>query len=282
MSMSLEQVLQLLRESDSARAGLVSLAWIAVILAIRSAGLRVVRATVDNQDPERLRWTVQVKRITIILLVLGLGLIWATEIQTMALSVTAIAVALVIATKEMLLCVMGAVLRVSARSFSVGDRIEIGGARGDVIDHGLFATTIVEVGPTHNWTGRAITVPNSMMLDRPVVNETFSHAYVLHIISLPVDLAALTDGVEEMLVQAGEEICAPFLAQARASLSTHAEDRGLEQPNTKPHVTLQVPSANSLTLLLRLPVPARDKGDIEQQVLRRFVAWQSSRPQSGS
>ena len=38
-------------------------------------------------------------------------------------------------------------MRATSRSFKLGDRIEIGDYRGDVIDYNLFTTTILETGP---------------------------------------------------------------------------------------------------------------------------------------
>ena len=58
---------------------------------------------------------------------------------------------------------------VSGGVFHVGDRIEFGGVRGDVIDISLLRTTLMEVGPTtdggmevhgRQYTGRLISISN--------------------------------------------------------------------------------------------------------------------------
>lgn len=249
-----------------------SVAWILAVLLVRWFALRVVHRTATRTaERVHLRWTVQVRRSATVLIVLGLGFIWATELRTMALSITAIAVALVIATKEMLLCVMGAVLRASAGSFAVGDRVEIGKVRGDVIDHGLFATTILEIGPGHQWTGRAVTVPNSLLLTDSVVNETYSTSYVLHIITVPVPWDAEWREAEEALLDVASEVCSSYLEDARAQLKSEAKEQGLDPPNVAPRVTVEIPEAGKLNLLLRVPTETRKKGVIEQRVLRRFL-----------
>jgi small-conductance mechanosensitive channel len=249
-----------------------SLAWIVSVLLVRWLALRVVhRTATKTAERVHLRWTVQVRRSASVLIVLGLGFIWATELRTMALSITAIAVAIVIATKEMLLCVMGGVLRASAGSFSVGDRIEIGETRGDVIDHGLFATTILEIGPGHQWTGRAVTVPNSIMLTQSVINETYSDNYVLHVITVPVPWDAEWSEAQEALLEVAHEVCSDYLDDARQQLQAQAKDKGLDPPNVAPRVTVEIPEASKLNLLLRVPTEPRKKGVIEQRVLRRFL-----------
>ena len=51
-----------------------------------------------------------------------------------------------------------------------------------------LTTTILEIGPeklTHQHTGRAIVVPNSVFLDKHVVNESYTADFVLHVFRLP-------------------------------------------------------------------------------------------------
>jgi small-conductance mechanosensitive channel len=270
--MSVAAILQFVRKNPHAEDIFVSISLIVIVLLLRTGLLRLVRRHFPPGD-SILRGTAMVKRGAIMIIFIGLVLLWGTELRTMALSLTAIAVALVIATKEMLLCVMGSVLRASAKSFSVGDRIELAGVRGDVVDHGLFATTIIEVGPGHRWTGRAVTLPNSVMLTSAVINETYSHPYVLHVFRVPIADEVDPVAAEAELVAAANEVCEPFYEEASRALTRDAKERGLEPPITAPHVIFQIPEAGERDLLVRLPVVARDKGDIEQAIIRRFLSW---------
>jgi small-conductance mechanosensitive channel len=68
----------------------------------------------------------------VVLLLLGLVLIWAPQLWTFALSLAAVAVEIVVATKEMILCISGSLMRASPRAFSVGDWIEVADVRGEV------------------------------------------------------------------------------------------------------------------------------------------------------
>ena len=67
------------------------------------------------------------------------------------------------------------------KPFRVGDRVEINGHQGDVIDIRLFQFSIVEVG---NWvdadqsTGRIIHVPNNMVLKHPTANSHVGFEYI--------------------------------------------------------------------------------------------------------
>ncbi len=117
-----------------------------VMLVLNSVASRFIRRTIDSTELRR-KWLVQTRNGIILIFILGLILIWGEELRTLALSVVAIAVAFVVATKELILCVTGSLLKTGAGSFNIGDRIQIKDFRGDVIDQTLLATTILEVGP---------------------------------------------------------------------------------------------------------------------------------------
>lgn len=267
----MEEILHAIREREDLRDALLSVLLFALVFSLRRGLVRMVVQLPGGSDRDRVRWSSQVRRATSVSLIVGLIIIWSTELQTMALSFVALGVAGVLATKELIMCASGSFLRASSRSFGVGDRVEIGDVRGDVIDYGLFATTILEIGPGHQWTGRAVTVPNSALLSQPVINETFTQSFVLHVITVPQRRDADLEAARERLLEAGLEASAGYIEEARLSLTEHAAKRGLAEPSVEPRVFLQLPNANEVSLLLRLPAPARDKGLIEQNVLRSFI-----------
>jgi small-conductance mechanosensitive channel len=236
--------------------------------------LRSVRTRLALNKDTRLHWTVMIRNLSILITMLGIGVIWAHEIRVMALSFAAIAVAMVIATKELIVCVLGGILRGGTQPFSVGDRIEVQHHRGDVIDQSLLTTTILEIGPgntSHQYTGRAITIPNSLLLNNPVINETFTDEYVLHVFTFPMSIYEDFQLAERLLLDAAQEECKSFLEQARHYMRKMAKDKDLDPPNVEPRISLGFPEPGQIHLLVRIPAPARRKGRIEQAILRKFM-----------
>ena len=255
-----------------------SVILIVAVLVVKKLLLRAV-LRLDSQQPEvRRRWVVNIRNASLVVLLLGLITIWAQPLHTLAVSFIALAVAMVIATKELILCVSGAVVRATSKSYAVGDRIEIAGKRGDVVDQNLFTTTLLEIGPghsSHQYTGRAIVVPNSLLLNTPLINETFTHDYVLHVFSIPLTSGDDWQRAEQILLEAAQIECSPFLDQARTYMKSIESQRGLDSPTVAPRVTLQVPEPGKINLLLRVPVPSRRKGRLEQAILRRYLSQTS-------
>ncbi|MDK2973092.1 MAG: hypothetical protein PWP23_2847 [Candidatus Sumerlaeota bacterium] len=230
---------------------------------------------IKTDDPiEHQRWNATARNVLLALLAAGLVLIWAEQLRTFAVSVVAIAAAIVIATKELILCVSGYVLKTASKGFHIGDRIEVNGLRGDVIDHRVLSTTILEIGPgttSHQHTGRAIVLPNSIFVSSAVINETYTDEYVLHIFTVPVAEDSDWQAAERRLLEAARIECAPYLEQAKHHMEVLQRQHGLVPMTIDPRVMLQMPEPDRINLLLRIPVPARRKGRIEQQILRRYL-----------
>jgi small-conductance mechanosensitive channel len=260
---------------------------IAFVLLLRAFLIRrIIRHHAGSTEVRR-RWLVNLRGALLFLLALGLMTIWASQLRSLALSVVAMGAAIVIATKELILCVSGSFLRAGTKAFTVGDRIEINGMRGDVIDQNLFATTLLEIGPgqtVHQHTGRAVVVPNSLLLNMPVINETFMEDYVVHAFTVPMRLEEDWRRAERLLLEAAQAECAPYLEEARLYMKHLEKTHSLDTPSVDPRVTLQMPEAGRIHLLARMPTPARLKGRLEQAVLRRFLdAYQGqTAPGSGT
>ncbi|MDO8907865.1 MAG: mechanosensitive ion channel [Pseudohongiella sp.] len=240
-----------------------------VIIALRALLSRFIRRSVASNELRR-KWMVQSRNGLLLLLMLGLILIWGEELRTLALSIVAIAVAFVVATKELILCVIGTILKTVSNSFDLGDRIQIKDFRGDVIDQNILATTIMEVGPgkiTHQRTGRTMVIPNAMFVSEPVINESFTHDYVFHVFTVPFKREDDWHAAQLAFLQSAKRHSASYLEEVRKYMNRISIRRGLEIPSVDPRVTIQVPTAGELHLIIRVPVKSGERGFIEQAIL---------------
>jgi small-conductance mechanosensitive channel len=166
----------------------VSLLLVLLLVLGRVLGGHAIRRRTGAALHLRRRWTANLRNLLLLLGILGLALIWAPQLRTFALSLTAVAVAIVIATKELILCFSGSLMRASSSSFAIGDWIEVAGTRGEVVDHNLFVTVVHEFQPgTYSPTGRRAVLPNSLFLGQAMRNESLMHEHAFHAFSLTVD-----------------------------------------------------------------------------------------------
>ena len=121
------------------------------------------------------------------ILVVALIAIWLSELQNFAFSIAAFMVALVIATREFIQCIIGAFFKASTRPFDVGDWVRIGEFEGEVTDSDWLTTTLFEVdliGRSYVYTGRTSVVPNSLLITHTVQNLNYMRRYVTHRFSI--------------------------------------------------------------------------------------------------
>ncbi len=251
---------------------LTALLWL-VAFGARAVLIRSLRSRRLSIDEQR-RFVAASRNAVLVVLMVGTAALWIDELKVFALSVVAVAAAIVVATKELIMCVGGTFLRTSSRSFDVGDRIEVNGLRGDVIDTTLFTTTLLEIGPGnigHQRTGRALTVPNSVFLTSAVVNESFTETYVLHTFKVVVANDAHWQVAEQTLLTAAATAMLPYAHEAGAFFTRMSNDRQIEIPTQEPRVLVEVASPHAIHLYCRLPAPARTKGRVEQQIVRELL-----------
>jgi len=258
---------------------IITLIFSSVLLGIRYALRRaILRRDALEPDMKR-RWLVSVRNVTFLLFLMGIMLIWAREIQTVALSMVAIAAALVLATREMILCLLGSLYRTSTNAYSIGDRIEINGLKGQVIDTDMLSTTLIESNQAvaHKGTvGRLVTIPNSLLLSHPAFNESGLGRFVIHTIHVNIRREDDWQQAEAVMLAAAREAITPY----SSDMVKHARDfqrrYGLGAPALVPRLRIVLSDHECIELHLQLPTPINERVTIEQRILRSFLQAQKS------
>jgi small-conductance mechanosensitive channel len=249
---------------------IASVVIIAIAVVVRLSVGRILRRREWMSVEDSRRLLIQVRNFTVLLVFFGLIVVWAQELRTAALSLVAFAVAAVIATKEMIMAIGGSFTRATSGSFTIGDRVRIGDYRGDVIDHSLLTTTLLEIGPGHVRTGRALVLPNSMLLSAAVANETRGHDYILHSFSVPVPRRDWRRA-ERVMLDTARRQSAEYVEEARMQMEQRARTHSLSVPIVDPFVLAKPTSVDAVELTVRVPVPAREVWRIENEIIRSWL-----------
>lgn len=231
------------------------------------------------------RWVVTTRNSIVFAFLVGLVFIWAHELQAFAVSLVALAAALVLATKELILCWSGAALRVGGKVYAVGDRVQIAGHRGVVLDHDIFATRLLEIGPgqtAHLYTGRVISFPNSLLLSNALIKENPAQEYGLYTLTIPIKTDDHWEQAEHRLLNVAKAECAPFMEEAARHMKLLEQANLLEAPSPDPRITVQLLEPGKLQLVLRFPAPDRGRSRVEQAILRRYLAETAPDPAAQS
>ncbi len=134
--------------------------------------------------------------------------VWVHNIQSITIFFSVIGAGVVLALQETILCMAGWLYIIARKPYEVGDRIEFGGVKGDVIDIMMFNTTMLEIG---NWadadqsTGRLVEVPNSNIFKQPHFNFSRGFEFIWNEIKVMVTFESDWKRGEEIMMKHGNK-----------------------------------------------------------------------------
>ncbi|MEN3367253.1 MAG: hypothetical protein V7606_4527 [Burkholderiales bacterium] len=213
------------------------------------------------------------KNLLIVVALMLVASIWATKIAGAALSLAAVAGAILLVSKEFIANALGTAMLAISRPYRIGDFIQMGTTSGRVLDTDLMVTTIAETLEGHQLTGRTAVLPNSLLLTQPVRNLTATGAYMVNLLNVVVDPSEDLLALEQALLRAAGEVCAPWLEEADRHLEHMESIELIDLPSSQPRVLMQFHSAKDYTLALRYTCRPNDRVKVEQEILRKYLRY---------
>ncbi|WNV77654.1 mechanosensitive ion channel family protein [Geodermatophilus sp. DSM 44513] len=197
---------------------LLTAALVFALLLLRWMARGLSRLVLRGLHNERARfWTRQgINLVVAVLLLLGVLSIWFDDPARLATGIGLVTAGLAFALQKVITAFAGYVVILRGDTFNVGDRITMGGVRGDVIALGFIRTTIMEMGQppavqpadpaqwvrSRQYTGRVVTVTNDKVFDEAVYNYTRDFPYLWEELTLPVKYTDDRERAEQILLAA--------------------------------------------------------------------------------
>lgn len=248
----------------------------AVLSIIRFLLSAAIRGKKEYITKSQRIWITRIKNIYWLFLFIGAILIWAPQLQTIALSLAAVAVAIVIATKEMILCIVGSFVRVSARPFELGDWVKIDNVIvGEVVNSNLFSFEIQEfdtIHGTYEYTGRYHIIPNSKVLTSNISNENIFKAMVALEFSIVIekpklDAEELSRRLDAILAEETEA----FHDHIKQLMRNEKRKTGLALQDAVYLYGLETTEFAYFQFWVRVFVPVKKALDVKNRIMTRFL-----------
>jgi small-conductance mechanosensitive channel len=263
-------------ESAAAEKLVQSLITITILYGLFSIGIGGFFARRLSDSKTRYSFRKAVSMILIVILAIVLLRIWVPNPQALLVAYGVVAAGIAVALQDLVKNVAGGLTIFVGGLFRVGNRIEMNGVVGDVIDIGLFNTTLLEV---RSWidadqaTGRIVTVPNGSALNTPVHNYTKHHQYLWDEISLVVTPESDWSEAMRLMGEIGQEHTSEFIEAADQSLTRLERFYYVEGHVLDPNVYVNL-AADGYLLTLRYVVDAWKRrstsSDIWGHIIRVF------------
>jgi small-conductance mechanosensitive channel len=264
---------------------LFSLVFIVLALGL-SSGLRWLGALVLRGREDRHRfWMRQgVNVFSALLLLVGLISIWFDDPTRLATALGLVTAGLAFALQRVVTAVAGYITILRGDTFTVGDRIVMGGVRGDVIALSFTQTTIMEMGqppPVQNadpamwvrarqYTGRIVTVTNAKIFDEPVYNYTREFPFLWEELTVPVAFRDDRARAEAVLVEIAGRHSVPARDLSAEVLQEMQRRYSMEHAGVEPRVYWRI-TDNWLELTVRFVVREHGVRDIKDKMSREIL-----------
>lgn len=238
----------------------------------------------DVADARRF-WTRQgLQVVAAVVLVLGLVSIWITPKTDLTTGIGLISAGLAFALQRVIISLAAYFVILRGDTFSVGDRITLGGVRGDVVRLGFLKTTIMEMGQppsvaasdpavwvnSRQYTGRLVTVTNGVIFSEPVYNYTRDFPYLWEEITLPISYKADRAAAECILLAAAAAHAVVDDPRADAALAQMRSRYALSDASLAPAVFWRI-TDNWLELSLRFLLEHRGVRVVKDQMTRDIL-----------
>lgn len=256
---------------------IASILAVAVLIFLRWVTVRAIHRRLD--DPDLTYRTRKVATyITSFVVAFTLSWIWIDALDSFPTYLGLVSAGVAIALTDVLKNLAGWAYILLRRPFRVGDRIEVGGTKGDVVDIRLFRFSLLEIG---NWvdaeqsTGRLVHVPNGLLFSERLANYTEGFEYIWHEIPVLVTFESDWKLARQVLEETLRERVPAVESAAAQRIRSAAQTYHIRFGTLTPKVYLTVRESGVL-LTARLLVDVRARRAIDEAfwegTLERFAA----------
>jgi small-conductance mechanosensitive channel len=219
------------------------------------------------------------------ILILGIMSIWFDNAARLAQAIALIGAGIAFALQRVITAVAGYFVILRGKTFNVGDRIMMGGVRGDVIDLSFMQTRIMEMGQSpreqgdapsmwvrsRQFTGRIVTVTNAKIFDEPVYNYTHEFPYIWDEMNVPIRYQDDRDRAEQILLEAARRHALSVEKIGKEEIKRLEESFGIKMGEIDPQTFWRI-TDNWLEVTVRFLAPDHGIRRIKDQMSREILS----------
>ena len=258
-----------------------------LLLCLVSALFRALaKAIAAHKSRKTVFWTRQaVSLVTFLFGALGFLSIWFDNPSRLATGAGLVGAGIAFALQQVITSFAGYFVILRGRTFSVGDRIQMGGVRGDVVALNFFQTVIMEMGQppkdettdssvwveSRQFTGRIVTIANSKIFDDPVYNYTRDFPFLWEEMHLPISYKDDHARAEQILLEVAVKETVKIEELAPAALKVLEERFFVTVSEIKPRVYMRL-TDNWIDLSVRFLCHDRNIRSLKDRMSREIIS----------
>ena len=267
----IKQIQELFLDPTVQKLSVISLGIVVIWLIIKAAQRTIITKIKDNDSHYRAKKVSSFIGyfLSIILLLFVFGDNLGKFTVALGLAGAAIAFAL----QEIIASVAGWVAIMFGGFYKTGERVQLGGIKGDVMDIGILRTTIMEIGQWVDgdlYNGRIVFIANSFVFKGPVFNYSGDFPYLWDEIKIQIQYGGNYEKVKEILLNIGKEVSGDYTHDAEAKWNLLQNKYRLEYAPTEPMVSL-IANENWVEFTLRYIVVFNKRRSTKSEMFSRIL-----------
>lgn len=249
--------------------------WIILILGLVSWVRRLIRKRLpDNAIKYKSQKGIEL--IGYFLIALITITYFTGNIKDFGLAIGLLTAGITITLQELILSIAGSFYIFLVRVYKPGERIEINGIKGDVIDIDTIYTTMMEIGEwvsSDNYSGRIVKLSNAFVFKGPVYNYSQDFPFVWDEINLPIRYGSDIEKAKAIVISVAQEHLAGYVEESIAGWKDVVEKYYIEDAQVEPTLAITM-TDNWVQFNLRYIVDYKKrritKSELHQEIGKQF------------
>lgn len=259
---------------------IVSVFVIAIIIISLSKLIQknISKVVKDNSSKYRARKFVNF--FGFILILLAASIIYSDKLGGLTVAFGVAGAGIAFALQEIIVSIAGWIAITFGRYYKVGDRILLGGVKGDVIDISVMRTTLMECGEWINgdlYNGRVVRISNSFLFKDPVYNYSGDFPFLWDEIVVPIKHGSDVNEVKEIFGNIANEIVGDYSRNAGVAWSELVNKYMVENAQVKPLITITF-NENWINFTLRYVVDYKFRRGTKDQLFSKIQEASKTMP----
>ncbi len=251
---------------------LIGIAGTIIILGLAHILQKTLTGSIENTDL-RYRMRKMIAFGGYVFIILFVAGEFSNQLHSITVALGVASAGIAFALQEVIVSIAGWLAISFGRFYKIGDRVQLSGTVGDVIDIGLFSTTLMEVGEwvkSDQYSGRVVRVANSFVFTEPVFNFSADFPYLWDEIILPIKYGSDIPMVRAILQNSAVEVIGENSQPAQIHWHEMIKKYRLEHESVEPIVTL-VANDNWLEFTLRYVVEYKKRRSTKDQLFEGII-----------
>ncbi|AIZ42209.1 mechanosensitive ion channel family protein [Cellulophaga baltica] len=145
--------------------------------------------------------------------------------------------------QELILSIAGSFYIFFVRVYKPGDRIEINGIKGDVIDIDSIYTTLMEMGEwvsSDNYSGRIVKISNAFVFKGPIKNYSMDFPFVWDELNILITYESDLELAKKIVQEQAELLLADYTEKSTAKWEEMVERYYIEDSKLAPSIAINL------------------------------------------